>query len=320
MKEQLESLQSNFAWGHDLPYNSYTRYIKEKYKARLQKVSLHAGFTCPNRDGSKGRGGCTYCNNESFTPAYSREENDVISQINQGVPFLKKRYNKNVKFLAYFQAYTNTYGPLDDLKRIYEKALSHEDISGIVVSTRPDCVDERILDYLQELSEKHLFFLEFGVESCHDKALVEINRGHDFKSSVWAIEESVKRGLHTGVHLLAGLPGLSRAEMMDEANIISELPIDSLKIHQLQIIKGTIMAHQFKNNPESLNLFEKDEYIDFVIEFLERLRPSIKVQRLVSEAPANIKLAPNWGVRMDVLQNEIIDKMRLMGKYQGSKY
>ena len=195
-----------FSWGDNRPYNSFASRIREKYGTRLQKVSVNAGFTCPNRDGNIAYGGCTYCNNDSFTPSYCTDNYDITGQINKGIAFLKRRYRKTTQFLAYFQPYSNTYAPIDIVKEKYEIALKHPEISGLVISTRPDCVDEIILDYLLELSVNHYVFLEVGIESCYDKTLLSVNRGHLFSHTKKAIQASAARGIHTTGHLIFGLP------------------------------------------------------------------------------------------------------------------
>ncbi len=261
---------------------------------RVQKISIDAGFTCPNRDGTKGYGGCTYCLNTTFTPFYVKRTKPIPLQIQQGIDFFSKKY-KSWRFLAYFQAYTNTYAPLERLKQLYSQALSHPQITGLVISTRPDCVDEQILDYLAELNQKTFVLIEYGVESIYNKTLQRVNRGHTYEEAVWAIAQTANRGILQTAHLILGLPGETPQQMLQMATEISRLPINILKLHQLQIIRNTAMAKDFQKNPQDYHLFSVDEYVDFVVDFLELLRPDIYIDRFTNEAPKNLVLAPDWG-------------------------
>ena len=285
-----------YVWGHNKRYNDFSTYFRNRFSERVQKVSVDAGFTCPNRDGTKGRGGCTYCDNKTFTPSYTNLENNVTHQIEEGVAFFSKKY-KSMKFLAYFQAYTNTYAPFDDLKRLYEEALQHPKIVGLVISTRPDCISTELLEYLEELGKRVYVMLEFGLESHIDKSLERINRGHTFADSVWAIEETARRGINNCAHLILGLPGEIRANWLEQAKVISKLPVKNLKLHQLQIHRKTVLEKQFADNPEKFHLFTVEEYIELVIDYLELLNPEIIVERFVSEAPAEMVVAPQWGLK-----------------------
>ncbi len=261
---------------------------------RVQKISIDAGFTCPNRDGTKGYGGCTYCLNTTFTPFYVKRTKPILQQIQEGIDFFTKKY-KSWRFLAYFQAYTNTYAPLEQLKTLYSQALSHPDIIGLVISTRPDCVDENILDYLAELNQKTFVLIEYGVESVYNTTLERVNRGHTYEEAVWAITQTAKRGILQTAHLILGLPGETRQQMLQMATEISKLPINILKLHQLQIIRNTAMAKDFEQNPQDFHLFSVDEYVDFIVDFLELLRPDLYIDRFTNEAPKHLVLAPDWG-------------------------
>jgi len=285
-----------FLWGHEKRYNDFPTYFKNKFLERVQKVSVDAGFTCPNRDGTKGKGGCTYCNNKTFKPTYCNLENSVTSQIQQGVDFFAKKYHA-MQFLAYFQAFTNTYAPLENLKLLYEEALQHPKIVGLVISTRPDSVDEKLLDYLAELSKKVYVMVEFGLESHLDKTLDSINRGHTFADSVWALEQTSKRGINNCAHMILGLSGETRNECLEQAKVISQLPVKNLKLHQLQIHKGTVLEKQYRNNPAQFNLFSAEEYIELVVDYLEFLNPKIIVERFISQAPLEMLVAPKWGLK-----------------------
>lgn len=288
--------QQNFLWGHNKRYNDFPTYFRNKFSERVQKVSVDAGFTCPNRDGSKGRGGCTYCNNKTFKPTYCNLENSVTSQLDQGIRFFAKKYH-SMKFLAYFQAYTNTYAPSEDLKRLYEEALKHPKVVGLVISTRPDSVDGELLDYVARLSEKVYVMLEFGLESHLDTTLERINRGHTFAESVRALEEASRRGINTCAHLILGLPGETRADWLEQARVISRLPVKNVKLHQMQIHRGTILESQYNKNPDQFTLYSAEEYVELVVDYLELLNPRIIVERFISQAPPEMLLAPKWGLK-----------------------
>ncbi len=288
--------EQHFPWGHKKRYNDFSTYFKNKFQGRVQKVSIDAGFTCPNRDGTKALNGCSYCNNKTFNPDYCRLEQSIGEQIQNGIDFFAKKY-KTMRFLAYFQAYSNTYESLAIIKERYEEALDNPKVIGLVIGTRPDCLSEEILDYLKELSQKYYVMVEFGVESVNNSTLKRINRGHQFEESIWAIEETAKRGIHNCAHLILGLPGESNAEILNQARIISKLPVENLKLHQLQIHKGTRMASDFENNPEEFKLFSVEGYLDVVVEYLEQLNPSIIVERFVSQSPADMLIAPRWGLK-----------------------
>ena len=311
-----------YLWGHHRRFNSYTEYFRREFGERVHKVTLDAGFTCPNRDGTKGVGGCTYCNNDAFNPSYCQPYKGITRQIEEGVEFHANRYRRATNFLAYFQAYSNTYAPLEKLKKLYDEAIeAHEDIVGISVSTRPDCIDNEKLEYFKELSEKYFVAVEYGVESCYDKTLNRINRGHSYNQAVDAIKTTAEKGIKTGAHFIFGLPGESREEMLNEAEIISELPLNMVKFHQLQIIKGTIMEKEFLENPQDFNLFSFDDYVDFFILFLERLNPQIVVERFTGEAPPGFLLEHKWNKkRTDEIVRIIERKLEESNTWQGRLY
>lgn len=304
-----------------LPYNSLQNSWKNTYGGRVQKVSLHAGFTCPNRDGAKGTGGCTFCNNSAFVPKYLYQHEGLHAQINEGLSFLKRRYNNSKMFVGYFQAYTNTYGNLSDLIRIYDHVLDHPEIDGLVIGTRPDCVSEELLDYFALLKKDHFIHIEYGIESCYDHVLEGINRGHDYATSVWAINETHKRGIDVGAHMLLGLPNETRAMTLAQADLLNELPLNSLKLHQLQIVKGSIMGKAYLQHPQHYNLFGQDEYLDLLVQFIGKLKPEIALDRFFSEMPPKLKIAPNWnGLRAYELQDLLHQKLRDKEVYQGKFY
>ena len=290
-----------------------SEWFRQQFGCRVQKLSVDAGFSCPNRDGTLGTTGCTFCAGEAFSPSYCRTAGSITRQIDEGIRFHQWRYRKAAKYLAYFQAYSNTYAPLELLKERYSEALSHPQISGIVIGTRPDCIDDAKLDYLASLAKKCYVAVEYGIESCYDETLRRIHRGHDFACSERAIRATAERGLHVGGHLILGLPGESRQQMLAEADILSALPIDSLKLHQLQILRGTELERQWQQDPASLSPpFSLDEYIDLVCDFLRRLRPTIAIERLAGEVPPRYQATPDRSWRRpdgSLLRNEDIPRL-----------
>ena len=280
---------------------------------KVQKISLNAGFTCPNRDGSKGTGGCTYCNNRTFNPDYCRAEKSITEQMNEGMRFFSRKYPE-MKYLAYFQAYTNTYGEMNELQRKYEEALACPGVVGLVIGTRPDCMPDELLDYLTALAGHTYVMIEYGLESTLDRTLRRINRGHTHAESEDAIRRTHARGLPVGVHLILGLPGESRDEMLHHADVLSALPITSLKLHQLQIIRHTAMGREYEAYPERFRLFTVDEYIDLVVAFRRRLRHDILIERYVSQAPKEWLLAPDWGLKNYQFEAKLRKRMNEINK------
>jgi radical SAM protein (TIGR01212 family) len=314
-------IQSLYPWGHSRRFNAYSNYFRKIYGGRLQKISIDAGFTCPNRDGTAGTGGCTYCNNDAFNPSYCDPANTISNQLGKGMEFLRKRYREPAAYLAYFQAFSNTYAPLDRLKVLYEEALTFPGIKGLIIGTRPDCIDTEKLEYFRELSEKHFIAIEYGVESCYDKTLRRINRGHSFRQAADAIRMTAERGIKTGAHFIFGLPGETRDEMLMEAEIISALPLHTVKFHQLQIIKGTFMEKEYLQHPTDFNLFSFDDYVNFFILFLERLNPEIVVERFTGEAPPDYLLEQRWNKRRtDEIVRIVEKKLEELNTWQGRLY
>lgn len=289
-------------------YNSFVGYFKRKYGERLQKIVLDAGFTCPNRDGKVGRGGCTYCDNAAFHPSYSTPGKSLHQQMDEGIEFHKVRYRTTEHYLAYFQSFSNTYAPLERLKALYEEALSHPDVVGIVIGTRPDCVDEEKLDYIAELAKKHVVIVEYGIESCYDWTLKRINRGHDFATARKAVEMTAQRGIDVGAHFILGLPGETKQMMLDSCALINALPIRSVKFHQLQIVKGTRMEKEYAECPEDFERFSLDEYLDFFTDMLERLRPDLFIERFVGEVPPRFVNETPWGLIRNVELLRLLEK------------
>ncbi len=307
-----------YPWGNDRRFNSWSDVVRKRFGTRLQKLTINAGFTCPNRDGTVAVGGCTFCNNKGFNPSYCDPEKPIHQQIDEGLAFIRKRYPRASLFLAYFQAYSNTHAPLQVLKEVYHEALSHPDIFGLVIGTRPDCVDDEKLDYLAELSQKHFIKVEYGVESCYDETLQRVNRGHGFEDSRRAIEATAARNISCGIHMIFGLPGESREMMLAQAEMINALPVDTIKFHQLQIVKDTAMALEYLNNPDSFRQFDLEEYVDFMVAFIERLRPEIAIDRFSGEVPPRYILGKRWvNVRADSIIGMIEKRLSEKDTFQG---
>lgn len=297
-------------------YNEFGTYLRGIFGCKVQKITIDAGFTCPNRDGKVGRGGCTYCNNQTFNPAYCHRHLPVREQMIEGISFFAHKY-PTMRYLAYFQAYTNTYDSLDKLKEKYEEALEVDGCVGIVIGTRPDCMPEELLDYLQELSQRTFVLVEYGIESTDDATLLRINRGHDYACAVDAVKRTAARGIPVGAHIILGLPGEDRDALMHQASILSQLPITTLKLHQLQLIRGTRMAKEYEESPDDFSLFALDDYIETVIDYIERLRPDIVLERFASQSPKELLIAPDWGVKNHELVDKVKRRMRERSTYQG---
>jgi len=297
-------------------YLNYNQVLKSEFEERIQKISVHGGFTCPNRDGTKGRGGCTYCNNQTFVPEYCKPVKSITQQIDEGVEFFHHKYQSQY-YLAYFQSYTNTYDSFENLISLYEEALRHPKIKGLVIGTRPDCVSEELLDYFEEISKNFYLLVEYGVESTLDATLEFIRRGHDFACAELAVQETARRGIRTGAHLILGLPHESREMILAHADKISRLPLTSLKLHQLQIVKGTVMATQYRQHPEWFQLFTVDEYVDLVVDFLERLSPNIAIERFVSQSPEGMVIAPQWKTKNFEITSKIEKQLIKRNTFQG---
>lgn len=301
-------------------FNDFSSFIKSRFSERVQKISLDTGFTCPNRDGTKGIGGCTYCNNNnnnSFNPNYCKPKKSISQQLNEGISFFSKKY-KTQKYFAYFQAYTNTYADIELVKELYNEAINHPKVIGLVIGTRPDCISEELIDFLAELAKTYFVSLEFGVESTLESTLKNINRCHSYEETKQVYKLVKDRGLHLGAHMIIGLPGETKADILNHAIELSKLPINSLKLHQLQIVKHTMMAVQLKNNPEQFELFKVDEYIDLITEFIASLRPDIILERFISESPAHLLIAPKWnGIKNFEVVAKIDKRLQEKGLWQG---
>ncbi|WP_277265820.1 TIGR01212 family radical SAM protein [Prevotella corporis] len=288
-------------------YNDFGSWIRKQFPFRVQKISIDAGFTCPNRDGRFGRGGCVFCDNHTFNPKYCRPTRTITEQLEDGKRFFGKKYPE-MKYLAYFQAYSNTYAPEETLRKLYEEALNVKDVVGIVVGTRPDCVNDEILTYLEELNRKTFLIVEYGIESCNNETLKLINRGHDFACTQQAIEATAKREIYVGGHIILGLPGEDRSESLRQAPIISSLPLTILKIHQMQIIKGTKLEQIYKENP--FPVYSVEEYVELVTDYIQILRKDLILERFVSQSPPELLLAPKWNIKNYEFTNLINNRLK----------
>lgn len=304
---------------NSMRYNDFAGFLAGEFPFKVQKISVNAGFTCPNRDGTKGFGGCTYCNNQTFNPAYCRDDRSVTMQLEEGKRFFARKYPQ-MKYLAYFQAYTNTYGELELLKRMYEEALAVEGVVGLVIGTRPDCMPDSLLDYLEEVNRRTFLLVEYGIESADDRTLERINRGHSFACTEDAVRRTAARGIRTGGHVILGLPGESREDLIKQAERLSELPLTTLKMHQLQLIRGTRMAHEYALHPEEFHLFSADEYIDLVIDYVEHLRPDLILEPFVSQSPRELLIAPDWGLKNHEFTDRVKKRMKERDAWQGKAY
>lgn len=303
-------------WG-DKRYNNYNHYLRQRFGERVYKVSLHGGFTCPNRDGTKGRGGCIYCNNDSFVPPYIHSGMPISEQIATSIPFLQQRYGAE-KYIAYFQAYSNTYDQLENLKTLYEAATDHPNIVGLDIGTRSDCIDEELLEFLASLNERVRVTLEYGIESIHNATLEWMNRGHNFQSVVDAVALTKKYGITVGGHIILGLPVESKEMMLKTGLVANELELDFLKIHQLHVVKKTMLAKHFLDDP--FPMFTPEEYVDLVCDILERLDPEIVIQRLFGDAPLDLLIAPRWGHTIPELLYMVELELKRRGSWQGIRF
>jgi len=301
------------------PYYDLIDFFKEHFDCKMQKVPVNAGFSCPNRDGTKGRGGCTYCNNRMFSPSYCHQQNTISRQINDGITFFSEKYPE-MRFLAYFQTYTNTYGNTGSLMAMYREALTHPLVDGLIISTRPDCVDDNLLKQLSVLARERFVMIEYGVESTLDRTLKAINRGHTFATSQDTIRRTADSGIYVGAHMILGLPGENRDDLLAHADKLSELPLTTIKLHHLQIIKDTVMACQYAEKPGDFRFFTVEEYTLLCVEFAEHLRPDIVIERFVSQSPKNYLIAPDWGIKNNEFTVRVLRMFKTLGSWQGKHY
>jgi len=310
-----------YSWGDNRPYNSYSRFFREKFGTRAQKVAIDAGFTCPNRDGTLGTGGCHFCNNESFNPSYCDPSKSITRQIDEGIAFHQWRYRKAQTYLAYFQAQTNTYGEIPTLISKYTEAIAHPQISGLVIGTRPDCLGADLLLSLQELARHHFVHVELGIETIYDHTLAAVNRGHNFAVAKEALNNLTTSGITTGAHFIFGLPGETPQMMLSSAGVISALPLTTVKFHQLQILTGTRFEEMYREDPGHFSLFGFEEYVEFIIAFLELLNPAFVVERFAGEVPPRFQAAAGWGmIRNEQIVATIEKRMIEKNTWQGKSY
>jgi radical SAM protein (TIGR01212 family) len=300
-------------------YCDFSGFLSRHFTSKVQKISLNAGFTCPNRDGTKGQGGCTYCNNQTFNPKYCQTEKTITQQLDEGKRFFSRKY-PDMKYLAYFQAYTNTYAGIDELKRKYEEALNVSGVAGLIIGTRPDCMADSLLRYLEALNKNTFLLVEYGIETTNDETLKRINRGHTYAQTINAIERTAACGILTGGHVILGLPEETREDMVKQATELSHLPLTTLKIHQLQLIRGTRMAHEYEETPQLFRLFDVDEYIDLVIDYIQHLRPDMVLERFVSQSPQKLLIAPDWGLKNYEFTARLQKRMKERKAFQGKLY
>lgn len=282
--------------GLNINRRDFGDFLQSVFPFKVQKISINAGFTCPNRDGSKGRGGCTYCNNRTFSPQYAANEKPVERQVEEGIRFFSHKYPQ-MKYIAYFQSYTNTYDTIENLLAKYREALNHPDVVGLIIGTRPDCMPDALLDELEKIARNYFLLIEYGIESTNNETLQSVNRGHTYEEAVETIQRTHLRGILCGAHLILGLPGESRETILSHADKISQLPLTTVKLHQLQLIKNTRMAQQYTEHPDRFHLYDVDEYIDLCIDFMKRLNPDFIIERFVSQSPPELLLIPGWGLK-----------------------
>lgn len=298
-------------------YNAYGRFLKEKFGERIYKVSVDGGFSCPNRDGTVAVDGCAYCNNSSFSPRTANRLKPVGDQVRQGIEFLKKRYGAE-KFIIYFQPFSNTHAPLEDLVPVYESAIDHPDIVGLSVGTRPDCIDEEKIAWFEALARAHFVTLEYGLQSIYDRTLERINRGHDYRCWLDAMQLTRNRGIWIGTHLILGFPWETREEILRSAEAISDKRIDFLKLHHFHVVKNTAMAREYRKNP--FHLLNLDEYLELVVDFLERLNPAIRIERLFGSAPREQLVGPVWNKAKGGIRHMIEKRLKERNTWQGRLY
>ena len=296
-------------------YNDFSTWLRRQLGCKVQKISIDAGFSCPNRDGTLATGGCVFCDNKAFSPAYCRGNKSVKRQVEDGISFFKRKY-KDMKYLAYFQAFTNTYAPVEHLKSLYEEALSVEDVVGIVIGTRPDCVSDDILNYLEQLNRQTFMIVEYGIESTDNKMLKRINRGHTYECSVRAIERTKERDILVGGHVILGLPGMTEEDSIREVERLNNTQLDILKLHQLQVVKDTRLAEEYLEKP--FKVFNIDEYIRLVATLIQHIRPDMILDRFISQSPAEMLIAPKWGIKNYEFANALDNYLTKNNIYQGA--
>ena len=309
---------ARFPWEKDgFTYYPYGYYLKNLFGERVQKVSIDAGFTCPNVDGTVAIGGCVFCDNRSFSPSRRVRRDRIQAQIDDGIGRLKKRYKVN-KFMAYFQPATNTYAPVDELRPLFEQAISHPQVVALAIGTRPDCVPDEVLDLIEELARKVYVSVEYGMQTVHDRSLDWMNRGHHHDAFLDAMERSRGRGFEICAHVMLGLPGESKKDMLQAATELAEQQIDSVKIHNLYCVKKTPLEKQVLAG--EVQLMSRDEYIDVLIDFLELLPPDVIVERISGEAPPDYFVGPSWCLDKPAVLQALQSEMARRGSCQGKSF
>lgn len=297
-------------------YRDFAQFLSEHFDCKMQKIAVNAGFTCPNRDGSKGRGGCTYCNNQTFNPAYCTPSQSITDQLEEGKFFFGKKY-PDMRYLAYFQAYTNTHGDIDRIMEMYREALSVDKVDGIIIGTRPDCMPDELLTQLAELHKSHWIMIEYGAETAHNKTLDFINRCHSWEDTTDAVMRTHNAGIPCGLHLILGLPGEDESMILDTIKQVSRLPLDTIKLHQLQLVRGTRMAKDIEDGLYNVTHFSVEEYISLCCKVIQLTPPSIAIERFVSQSPDNLLISPRWGLKNYEFTNLLNNAIKKLGVKQG---
>ena len=297
-------------------YRDFAQFLTEHFDGKMQKIAINAGFTCPNRDGSKGRGGCTYCNNQTFNPAYCTPMQSVTEQLEEGKRFFGKKY-PSMRYLAYFQAYTNTHGDIDRIMAMYREALAIDKVDGIIIGTRPDCMPQELLNQLAELHKSHWVMIEYGAETSHNATLDFINRCHSWEDTVDAVTRTHQVGIPCGLHLILGLPGETEKMILETINKVSQLPLDTIKLHQLQLVSGTRMAKDVEEGLYDVHHFTVEEYIALCCKVIQHTSPSIAIERFVSQSPDNLLISPRWGLKNYEFTNLLNNTIKKLGIKQG---
>ncbi len=298
-------------------YFDYGEFLRQHFDVKVQKIAIDAGFMCPNRDGTKGVGGCIYCNNQSFNPAYCQTRISVTEQVERGKTFFARKYPQ-MKYLAYFQAYTNTYGNLEHLISLYEEALACNDVVGLIIATRPDCMPDELLEYLSGLGKQKFVMVEYGVETSHDRTLKAINRGHSWADVVDAVSRTARYGVMCGAHLILGLPGETLEDFIVTAQRISQLPLSTVKLHQLQVIRGTTLAQMYERGEVELMQWSAEEYIDACLQVMQHIRRNMAIERFVSQSPGELLMSPRWGLKNYEFTHLLLKRMAAQGVEQGA--
>lgn len=297
-------------------YRDFSQFLAEIFPCKMQKIAVNAGFTCPNRDGTKGRGGCTYCNNQTFNPAYCAPRLSVVEQLEEGKRFFGRKYPQ-MRYLAYFQAYTNTHGDIERLMNLYEEALTVEKVDGLIIGTRPDCMPDELLMRLSDLQKRKRIIIEYGAETSHNGTLNRINRCHTWEDTVEAVNRTSNAGIPVGLHLIIGLPEETESMILETIDRVSELPVDTIKLHQLQLVKGTRMAMDVMQGLYDVPQFSVEDYIELCCRIVERVAPHIAIERFVSQSPDELLISPRWGLKNYEFTHRLNRRLAELDIWQG---